>query len=148
MTSRALFLGVVVSMAVSLSVAAGCAHRPSERREERRESAQEPRGNWVKLGERWVDGTHDRDVIAVGAREGRYRRIRIVVEHSALEMYDVVVTFGDGIPFSPQTRHRFNANTRSAVIDLPGGARVIRSVEFRYGNFPGGGRALAELWGE
>jgi hypothetical protein len=34
------------------------------------------------------------------------------------------------------------------VIDLPGDARVIRSVEFRYGNLPGGGRAKAELWAE
>jgi hypothetical protein len=143
-TSGSVFLTVVVGLAVS----GGCAHRPAERREDRRAPAVEPRGDWVKLGERSVDGAHDRDVIHVGAREGRYRRIRIVVEHSALVMYDVVVTFGDGTPFSPQTRHVFNANTRSHVIDLPGGARVIRSVEFRYGDLPGGGRALAELWAE
>jgi hypothetical protein len=135
-------------MVLTIAGGAACAHRPAERREARSEPAVEPRGDWVKLGERWVDGAHDRDVIAVGAREGRYRRIRIVVERSPLEMYDVVVTFGDGTPFSPQTRHVFNANTRSHVIDLPGGARVIRSVEFRYGNFPGHGRALAELWAE
>ena len=150
MTSRLWFPIMVVSMAVSM----GCAHkRPearaearAEAREERRERVMEGRGDWVKLGERWVDGAHDRDVIQVGAREGRYRKIRIVVEHSALEMYDVVVTFGDGTPFSPPTRHVFNPNTRSHVIDLPGGERVIRSVEFRYGNLPGGGRALAEVW--
>ncbi|HET6281827.1 MAG TPA: hypothetical protein VFH73_12700 [Polyangia bacterium] len=150
MTSRLWFPIMVVSMAVS----AGCAHkRPearaearAEAREERRERAMEPRGDWVKLGERWVDGAHDRDVIQVGAREGRFRKIRIVVENSALEMYDVVVIFGDGTPFSPHTRHVFNPNTRSHVIDLPGSDRVIRSVEFRYGNLPGGGRALAEVW--
>jgi hypothetical protein len=100
------------------------------------------------LGERSVEGTNDRDVIAVGAREGRYRRIMIVVEHSPLEMYDVVVTFGDGTKFSPATRHVFGANTRSHVIDLPGGQRTIRNVEFRYGNLPGGGRARAELWAQ
>jgi hypothetical protein len=32
------------------------------------------------------------------------------------------------------------------VIDLPGGARSIKKVEFRYGNLPGGGRAQLELW--
>jgi hypothetical protein len=154
MTSRLWFPIMVVSMAVS----SGCAHKRTEERqearqetrqearEERRERAMEPRGDWVKLGERWVDGAHDRDVIQVGAREGRFRRIRIVVENSALEMYDVVVTFGDGTPFSPHTRHIFNPNTRSHVIDLPGSDRVIRSIEFRYGNLPGGGRALAEVW--
>jgi hypothetical protein len=143
MTSRLLFLGLALGTAVTV----GCAHR-TERREERHEVVLEPRGDWVKLGERWVDGAHDRDVIPVGAREGRYRRIRIVVERSPLEMYDVVITFGDGTPFSPQTRHVFGADTHSHVIDLPGGERVIRSVEFRYGNVPGGGRALAELWAE
>jgi hypothetical protein len=138
-TSRLLLLGLTLGTAVTV----GCAHHT-----ERREVVLEPRGDWVKLGERWVDGAHDRDVIPVGAREGRYRRIRIVVERSPLEMYDVVVTFGDGTPFSPQTRHIFGADTHSHVIDLPGGDRVIRSVEFRYGNVPGGGRALAELWAE
>lgn len=127
----------------------GCAHRhEAEPVQPHRERPVGARGDWVKLGERTVDGTHDRDVIAVGAREGRYRRIMIVVEHSALEMFDVVVTFADGSHFSPPTRHIFGANTRSHVIDLPGDARIIRNVEFRYGNLPGGGRAEAELWAE
>lgn len=125
-------------------LALGCAHRPPERR------AAPPayRADWRKLGERWVDGAHDRDVIWVGAREGGYRRIMIVVEHSALEMYDVTVHFSDGSTYSPATRHVFAANTRSHVIDLPGTRRAIHSVEFRYGNLPGGGRAEAELWAE
>jgi hypothetical protein len=133
-----------------LVVAAGtaCAHRHAETRGEHREQAIHPHGDWTKLGERWVDGVRDRDVIAVGAGEGRYRRIMIVVEHSALEMYDVVVNFGDGSHFSPTTRHVFGADTRSHVIDLPGAQRVIRNVEFRYGNLPGGGRAQAELWAQ
>jgi len=71
-----------------------------------------------------------------------------VVEHSALEMQDVVVRFSDGTQFSPNTRHVFAAETRSHVIDLPGAQRVIRNVEFRYGNLPGGGRAQAELWAQ
>jgi hypothetical protein len=135
---------LLVMMAVSL----GCAHRHAEHREARAERAVESRADWTKLGERWVDGVRDRDVIAVGAREGKYRRIMIVVEHSALEMYDVVVTFGDGSRFSPPTRHVFGPETRSHVIDLPGADRVIRTVEFRYGNLPGGGRAQAELWAQ
>ena len=84
----------------------------------------------------------------MGAREGTYRRAMIVVDHSALEMFEVVFTFGDGTRFSPPTRHVFSANTRSHVIDLPGSDRVIRTVEFRYGNLPGGGRAQAELWAQ
>ena len=86
--------------------ALGCGHRPEERRPAPREYRAEFRGDWNKLGERWVDGTHDRDVIPVGAREGAYRRIMIVVENSALEMYDVVVHFADGSAFSPRDAPR------------------------------------------
>ena len=145
-----------LSLLIILVAGMGCAHKAEERREERREERHEARrdhavvarADWTKLGERWVEGTHDRDVIAVGARDGRFRRIMLVVEHSALEMFDVVVTFGDGSRFSPPTRHVFSPETRSSVIDLPGADRVIRSVEFRYGNLPGGGKAQLELWAQ
>ena len=136
-------IGVVLMLG---GLALGCGHRPEERRTSREYRA-DYRSDWNKLGERWVDGTRDRDVIPVG-RYGSYRRIMIVVEHSALEMHDVVVRFDDGSAFSPPTRHVFAANTRSHVIDLPGARRNIRSVEFRYGNLPGGGRAQAELWAQ
>lgn len=62
-------------------------------------------------------------------------------------MFDIVVVFGDGSVFSPPSRMVFGPGTTTRVIDLPGGARVIRRVEFRYGNLPGGGRAQIELWG-
>lgn len=142
-----LFLLLVVVAGV------GCAHKAPERHEghhevRHNEHALAPHGDWTKLGERWVDGARDRDVIAVGARDGRFRRIMLVVEHSALEMFDVVVTFGDGSRFSPPTRHVFSPETRSSVIDLPGADRVIRSVEFKYGNLPGGGKAQLELWAQ
>ena len=133
---------------VFTGLALGCGHRPEERRAAPREYRADSRGDWNKLGERWVDGTRDRDMIPVGAHGGAYRRLMIVVEHSALEMDDVVVRFADGTAFSPPTRHVFAANTRSHVIDLPGTRRSIPSVEFRYGNLPGGGRAQAELWAQ
>ena len=138
----------IALMLVFTGLALGCGHRPEERRAAPREYRADYRGDWNKLGERWVDGTRDRDVIPVGARAGAYRRIMIVVENSALEMQDVVVRFDDGSAFSPPTRHVFAANTRSHVIDLPGTRRNIHSVEFRYGNLPGGGRAQAELWAQ
>jgi hypothetical protein len=137
----------IVVLAAAVAVL-GCGHRQTERRVAPREYRVESRADWNKLGERWVDGTRDRDVIPVGQRAGAYRRIMLVVEHSALEMHDVVVYFDDGTAFSPPTRHVFAANTRSHVIDLPGSRRNIRSVEFRYGNLPGGGRAQAELWAQ
>jgi hypothetical protein len=85
-------------------------------------------------------------VIAVGAREGTFRKIMIVVENSAVELRDVRVTFGDGSHFEPATHLIFGPNTRSGVIDLPGAERTIRNVAFQYGNLPGGGGAEVQLW--
>ncbi|MBK7073306.1 MAG: hypothetical protein IPH44_13480 [Myxococcales bacterium] len=103
--------------------------------------------DWDKLGERWVEGRVDRDSIKVGKGKHRYRALAVVVEHSALEMFDMVVEFGDGTSFSPNLRLVFGPNATSRVIDLPGDARFIKKVEFRYGNLPGGGKAQVELWG-
>ncbi len=106
----------------------------------------EDRTGWDKLGERMVDGKVDRDTIPVGRADGKFSRIMLVVEHSALEMFDVEVVFGDGSKFSPATRLVFDKNTTSRVIGLPGDKRVVKHVTFKYGNLPGGGRAQVELW--
>jgi hypothetical protein len=161
MQTKSVFLLLSVAMGVA------CAHKPApsaetreERREERREeqreravAAEERRdhpgapGDWTRLGERRVDGAHDRDVIDVGSREGRFRKIMIVVEKSPVELHDIVVNFADGGHFSPATRLVLEPASRTGVIDLPGNERVIRNVEFRYGNLPGGGRSEVQLWG-
>jgi len=101
---------------------------------------------WDKLGERWVNGRADRDVINVNRRE-RYSRIKLVVEHSAVEMYDVEIIFGNGERFAPGTRLIFGEASTSREIDLPGGLRDIERIEFKYGNLPGGGKAQVEVWG-
>src|SRR5262245_11859121 len=99
------------------------------------------------LGERMVDGAVDHDVIHVGRRDGRFREIMLVVERAPVEIYDVIVTFGNGERFEPRMRLAFGADTRSRTIDLPGRARVIQRVDFRYGNLVAGPRAKVELWG-
>lgn len=117
-----------------------------EVRNDRRDKIVEQTTNWHKLGERWVEGAADRDVIAVGKSEGRFKQILFGVEHSGLVLFDVIVTFGDGEKFAPVTRLVFDEGTATRVLDLPGKTRVIKNVEFRYGNLPGGGKAQVELW--
>jgi hypothetical protein len=117
-----------------------------ERRDDRADRAFDRNSQWDKLGERWVQGRVDRDVIPVQRRE-RYSKIKIVVEHSAVELYDVVIVFGNGEVFSPGARLVFGEGSTSREIDLPGGLRHIERIEFRYGNLPGGGRAQVEAWG-
>ena len=138
---RSTALALALASLTACVARTGPGPRAAERRDDRRDAAVDARSRWDKLGERWVNGRGDRDVIHVGRRDGRFRRIQVVVEHSSLEMFDIVVVFGDGSAFSPPSRMVFGPGATTRVIDLPGGARVIRRVEFRYGNLPGGGRA-------
>ncbi|MBA3502523.1 MAG: hypothetical protein H0T65_19325 [Deltaproteobacteria bacterium] len=119
---------------------------PSERRDDRGDRAFDRNSQWDKLGERWVNGRVDRDMIAVQRRE-RYSKIKIVVEHSALELHDIVIHFGNGEVFSPGARLIFGEGSTSREIDLPGGLRHIERIELVSGNLPGGGRAQVEVWG-
>jgi hypothetical protein len=125
---------------------AGPAPVNPERRDDRADRQFDRHSKWDKLGERWVQAGADRDVIPVQRRE-RYSKIKLVVEHSAVELYDVVIHFGNGEVFSPGTRLIFGQGSTSREIDLPGGLRHIERVELRYSNLPGGGKAQVEVWG-
>lgn len=87
---------------------------------------------WELLGEREADFRVERERIDVGRREGRFSELRVAVRGAPLEMSNMVITFGDGNTFSPNIRQRFEENSWSRDIDLPGDRRVIRSVEFTY----------------
>ena len=152
MSHRIAIVGALVIGLVGCGGGAGRARTSSsdgpraERRDDVRDARVDAQSGWDKLGERWVDGKTDRDVLPVGRDDGRFSAIKLVVERSALELSDIVVTFGDGTTFSPQTRLVFRKNETSRTIDLPGGKRVIKKVEFKYANLPGGGRAQVEVW--
>jgi hypothetical protein len=118
----------------------------AERADDRQDRQVEATTGWDKLGERWVQGGVDHDAIGVGRADGRFHVIKLKAEHSALELFDVVVTFGDGSTWSPNTRLVMAQGTWTRDIDLPGGDRAIKRVDFKYGNLAGGGKAQLELW--
>ena len=101
---------------------------------------------WTMLGERIVDGRVDRDAIEVGRSEGKFRKLMLVVLDSDLELIDFSVKFGRGEPFHPAVQQVFRENGRTRSIDLPGDDRVIKWLEFKYKNLPGGGRARFQVW--
>lgn len=105
------------------------------------------RNGFVFLGDRLVNGGVDHDVIGIGRREGAFHQLMIVVERAPVEVFDLVITFANGERFEPRTRLVFGRDTTSRVIDLPGDGRLIRRVDFRYGNLVRGARAKVELWG-
>jgi hypothetical protein len=118
--------------------------------EYRRDDAEgPPRGapglaGWAHLGTRQVDFRLDHDAV-VAAGTGAFRRIRIDVEGSDLEMFAVKVTFGNGASVSPPTRLLFKEGSRSRVIDLPGTARTIRRIDFFYRSVGGARRGNATV---
>jgi len=103
--------------------------------------------NWEPLGSRRVSFAVDRDVIDVGAREGTFNAIRIEVDGGALEMYNIVLTFGNGDTWSPNTRVVFRQGSWSRLIDLPGPARFIRKIEFWYRSRLRRGQATVRVFG-
>jgi hypothetical protein len=96
-------------------------------------------------GERSVTGRYDHDTITVGAYKGRFDKLSMVVLDSDLELLDLEVRFKTGRAYHP-TRHHFKEGSRSRIFDLPGSDRVIRSIELRYKNGPGGGNAKVQIW--
>jgi hypothetical protein len=84
------------------------------------------------LGERTVDFRTDHDVISVGGAEGPYRALSFQVEKNDVEIFNIVVVYGNGEKERIDTRLVFREGTRSRVVDLHGGKRRIKDIEFTY----------------
>lgn len=104
--------------------------------------------NYELLGERKVDFGADKDTIQVSGKEGRYVSLMIGVMDGNLEMSDIKITFGNGDTHSPDVRHSFKQGERSRQLDLPGEARVINKVEFKYKSKLRKGKATVKLFGK
>ena len=103
---------------------------------------------WRLLGDAWVSGEFDRQIIRVGKYEGKVARVMLVVTSSSIELGDMVIQFGNGQRLSPGVRRSFADGSRSRAIDLPGHVRSIRGVELVRGAVSSGGRVHVELWGQ
>ncbi len=104
--------------------------------------------DYEKLGQKVVDFGADMDTIDVGAGDGRFVSIMIGVDDGNLEMWDIKVTFGNDETYSPEVRANFSEDERSRQIDLPGDARVIKNVTFKYKSKRKDGKATVMLFGK
>jgi len=86
----------------------------------------------VLLGERTVAFKADHDVIQVGAYEGLFTSLFFVVEKNDIQIYNLVVTYGNGERERFDTRLNFAADTRSRSLPFDGGRRRIRTIAFTY----------------
>src|SRR6266436_6525075 len=72
---------------------------------------------WRLMGDAWVAGQFEREIIRVGKYEGRVARVTLVITHSNLEVGDVLIQFGNGQLWSPGLRRSFADGSHSRAID-------------------------------
>lgn len=103
---------------------------------------------WVKLGTRRVNGAVDVDRIQVGQGAGMFRSLRVRVRGNALRLFDLSVRYGNGQEDHIPVRALIPQGGQTRVLDLAGGNRFIRYVQFTYGRIPNGqGPTFVDLFG-
>jgi len=100
---------------------------------------------WTLLGEKTVDGRVDSDQVDFSQKWGTVSKLMIQVLDSDLEMIELRIVYVSGNDFRPTGRHYFREGSRTRSIDLPGN-EILRAVQFKYRNLPGGGRARVQVW--
>lgn len=105
-------------------------------------------GSWQKLGERTVNHRVERDEIRVGARDGAFRRIKLVVKRRAVNFRAVKVHYANGSIQDIDLRRSIPAGGETRAIDLNGRDRIIEKVVFYYDTKrQTGRRAVVQLFG-
>jgi len=95
--------------------------------------APHPGGHWVDLGCQKVGFGADHDVIELGAREDRYRALRIGVRGTAVELRRVRVTFRGGETYDVARPQKIHSGNFSDRMDLPGDhARRVMRIDLDY----------------
>jgi hypothetical protein len=92
-----------------------------------------PSGNWKLLGTVTANHSADHDVIVVAGPHDYFRKLKFKVTNSPLNLQRLIVYYDDGgLPEKVDTRFDIAKGGESRVIDLKGGKRKLKSVEFWY----------------
>jgi hypothetical protein len=86
--------------------------------------------NWRELGRVKAGHNGDHDRIEINGPHDSYRRLKFRVENSPLNMSKMVVVYEDGAPENIEVRNDIPKGGESRSIDLKGGKRKLKSVEF------------------
>lgn len=137
---RFLVLGVLLCLALpGFSHAAQSGRDRDERRSKDSEwrDLDQPGKNWTLLTKQVVNFRDDHDRINVGdvgRHEGKFKELQIRVDGAPVEIRKMTVTMDNGEKFDAiSKRHRFDENSRTLRIDLPGGQRRdIKTIDIDY----------------
>lgn len=91
-----------------------------------------PPGSWRLLGTVSARHTADHDVIYVKGPYDYFRKIKFKVTDSPVNIHRLVVTYENGVPDNIETRFSIPRGGESRIIDLRGGKRKLKSIEFWY----------------
>ena len=103
---------------------------------------------WRFIADKIVAFGVDHDVIVTGNTNDDFRKLKLRVTDGPLKMYDMKVYFDNGTVQDVSIRIRIPQGGESRVIDLDGGLRHIKRIEFWY-ETKGfrKGRARVAVWG-
>ena len=107
-----------------------------------------PSGSWRYVATTHAGFTTDHDTIVVQGPFDQFRRIRFRVTDAPLELNRVVVHFGNGASQELQVRERIPRGGESRAIDLDGGTRHVKRIDFWYETAGlGNGQADVSVYG-
>lgn len=91
------------------------------------------KGTWRILGTTQANHTADHDAIIIKGPYDYFRRLKFKVTDAPLNMQHMLVRYDDGgAPERIEVRYNIPKGGESRVIDLKGGKRKLKSVEFWY----------------
>lgn len=86
--------------------------------------------NWRELGSVKAGHNGDHDRIDINGPHDSFRKLKFRVSNSPLNMKKMVVTYDGGAPENIEVRNNIPKGGESREIDLRGGKRNLKSVEF------------------
>lgn len=100
------------------------------------------------LGKREVNFGVNRDTIVIPRTVGPLHALVVVARMNAVEVWGIRIFYESGASQDFEMREKLFVNRDKLVIDLPGNARQVREVVFRYRKLNNvARRAVVELWG-
>lgn len=91
-----------------------------------------PPGAWVLIGRTQASHSADHDALVVHGPNDNFTRIKFKVTDAPLNLYRMAVTYDNGTAERIEIRQNIPKGGESRVIDLKGGKRSIRTIEFWY----------------
>jgi hypothetical protein len=105
-------------------------------------------GSWRFIADRWVNYGVDHDAILLGDFKDDFRQIKLRITDAPLRLYDLKIHFDNGEVQDVAVKANFRQGEETRVIDLNGGLRHLRKIEFWYETKGARrGKARVAVWG-